>query len=283
VVAYNPYIVIPFATWAVAQVIKFAIAAFQGRIDFRYLYASGGMPSVHSAVVCSLAVTALLQAGVESSAFGLAAVFAAIVMYDSFGVRRSSGEQATAINMIISGLDRSKIKLEKPDLHLREILGHQPIEVSVGAVLGVVLGGLFNYEHLGPLMQFVQTQPLIGIELWVYIGIFGFLVVAGWLQQLVLSRRFRKSAAITRARQKILVATQTIGWVGLVACAFQYENASYLAWRLWALLVLVAGVVWAGLLVFGSFRTLPVDLALEADTARKRKWFNFGRRRAKRS
>jgi len=55
-VVYNPYIVVPLATWAITQVAKFAIAAIKGRIDFRYLYASGGMPSVHSAVVSSLAV-----------------------------------------------------------------------------------------------------------------------------------------------------------------------------------------------------------------------------------
>lgn len=90
--AYNPYIIVPFATWAVAQISKFAIAAFRGRIDFRYLYASGGMPSVHSAVVCSLAMTALLVDGVGSHLFGFTAIFAAIVMYDSFGVRRSAGE-----------------------------------------------------------------------------------------------------------------------------------------------------------------------------------------------
>jgi uncharacterized protein len=79
-VAYNPYIIIPFASWAVAQIAKFAIAAFKGKIDFRYLYASGGMPSVHSAVVCSLAVTALLVDGVGSHLFGFTLIFAAVVI-----------------------------------------------------------------------------------------------------------------------------------------------------------------------------------------------------------
>src|SRR4051812_44369194 len=123
---YNPYIVVPFATWAVAQVSKFTLAALRGRIDFRYLYASGGMPSVHSAVVCSLATTALLVDGANSHMFGFAAIFAAIVMYDSFGVRRSSGEQAAAINMLTETMDRNRVKLAQPGLHLREILGHQP-------------------------------------------------------------------------------------------------------------------------------------------------------------
>ncbi len=96
--AYNPYIVVPLATWAVSQVAKFAVAAFKGQVDFKYLYSSGGMPSVHSAVVCSLAMTALLVDGTSSHLFGFTLIFAAVVMYDSFGVRRSSGEQAAAIN-----------------------------------------------------------------------------------------------------------------------------------------------------------------------------------------
>src|SRR6185369_6168330 len=101
----------------------------------------------------------LLVDGYSSFQFGFAVIFAAIVMYDSFGVRRSSGEQAAAINMLIESLDRNRVKLARPDLHLREILGHQPREVTAGAILGVALAGLFNYDRLGSLGSFLQGLP----------------------------------------------------------------------------------------------------------------------------
>lgn len=281
---YNPYIVIPFATWAITQVAKFAIAALKGRLDFRYLYASGGMPSVHSAVVCSLATTALLVSGANSPIFGLTAIFAAIVMYDSFGVRRSAGEQAAAINMLIGSLDRGKVRLEQPQLHLREILGHQPQEVAVGAVVGVALAGLFNYDRLAPVTNFITVTPMAP-ELWVYAGIFGAAVVLGIAQRLILNRRYRQSPALRRVGRRITTASQTIGWAGLAAVALQYERASYLSWRLWADLLLVAGVIWATALIARYSRSVPEQLAAEAAAERKAKWFRFGRnkRKAKRA
>lgn len=281
--AYNPYIVVPFATWAVAQVAKFAIAAFKGRIDFRYFYASGGMPSVHSAVVCSLATTALLVGGASSPIFGFSLIFAAIVMYDSFGVRRASGEQAEAINMIVDSLGKDKIRLEQRDLRVREILGHQPAEVIIGAVLGVTLAALFNYDKLTSLTTFLQTNPS-RTELWVYVGIFGFLVVAGVLQRIILRHRYPKSAAIKRATRDITTAAETVGWLGLVSAVFVYEKASYLAWRFWPLAILAIGVAWATVLVFRFARTVPQALVAESHEQRKQKWLNWGnKRKAKRS
>lgn len=276
--AYNPYIVIPLATWAVAQIAKFAIAALQGRLDFRYLYASGGMPSVHSAVVCSLAVTAGLQAGLDSPIFGLTVILAAIVMYDSFGVRRSAGEQAAALNMLIDSLGRDKIRLANPNLHLREILGHQPSEVTVGAVVGLVLGALFNYDKLGSLWQTLSAVPMRS-ELWIYAGVFGLLMVGGIVQRLVLRVRYRKSAAIRRLTGQITTAAETTGWLGAVTVVLQYERASYLSWRFWSLLVLAIGLTWGIALGLKAVRSVPVALAEEQAQARKLKWFSFGRKR----
>jgi uncharacterized protein len=280
-VVYNPYIVIPLATWAVAQITKFAIAAFRGKIDFRYLYASGGMPSVHSAVVCSLAVTALLVGGPGSQIFGFAIIFAAIVMYDSFGVRRSSGEQAAAINMLIASLERNKVKLDQPNLHLREILGHQPKEVTAGAILGVALALLFNYNRLGSFGAFMEAVPkrpeLIG-----YAAAFVVILLAGVVFRLILRMRYPKSKAAKKVTRQVLAATQTIGWFGVVSAALVYENASYFAWRLWPLLVLVVGLIWGVWLGVDSVRTVPPALAEEANDARKMKWLNFGRNKNRR-
>lgn len=279
--AYNPYIVVPLATWAVAQVAKFAIAALNGRIDFRYLYASGSMPSVHAAVVCSLATTAFLIDGLQSHLFGLTAILAAIVMYDSLGVRRSAGEQAVAINMLIASLERSKFKLEQPNLHIREILGHQPSEVAAGAALGVVLGGLFNYDRLTPLWHLLQRVPT-GIEFWGYLVFFAVTIVAGLVQLWVWRSRRPKSRTIKKLTHRIWVATQVVGWLGLALSVLQYERAGYLSWRLWTWLVLAGGLIWAAVLVAKSFRTVPEALAEEAEEARKRRWFQWGRRKSKR-
>lgn len=275
---YNPYIIVPFAAWAIAQITKFAIHAFRGKIDFRYLYASGGMPSVHSAVVCSLATTALLVDGVNSHLFGFTAIFAAIVMYDSFGVRRSAGEQAAAINMIIGSLDRQRVKLEQPDLHIREILGHQPREVTAGAILGVALAALFNYDKLGRFGAFLQAVPK-RTELYVYLGVFVALLVGGVVIRLVLRAKYPKSKTIKQFAKRILTATQTIGWLGLLSVVLVYENASYFAWRLWPLLVLAVGVLWTWWLVTVSYKVVPTSLAQEANEARKLKWMNWGSKR----
>ena len=279
---YNAFIVIPFATWAVAQISKFAIAAFKGKIDFRNLYASGGMPSVHSAVVCSLATTALLIDGANSQLFGFTAIFAAIVMYDSFGVRRSVGEQAAAINMVIESLDRNRIRLERPMIRTREILGHQPREVTAGAILGVLLALLFNYNHLGKFGAFIEGSArrpeLIG-----YIACFAVILIAGVAVRLVLRAKYPKSKTIRQLTARILVATQTIGWLGLFSVALVYERASYLGWRLWPLLVLLAGVLWGLAIWSASYKTTPVALAAEANEARKLKWLTWGRGKRRKS
>ena len=275
---YNPYIVVPLATWAITQVAKFAIAAIKGRIDFRYLYASGGMPSVHSAVVSSLAVTSLLIDGAGSHIFGFVVIVAVIVMYDSFGVRRSTGEQAVALNMLFENLERSRIKFDGPMPKLREILGHQPREVSAGAVTGIVLGGLFNYDHLGAFATFFQALPGQR-EMWAYLGIFVALVVLGVIVPFVLGRRYPKSRVIKRFRSRIFTAAETVGWLGIVSFIFVYEHANYLSWRLWPVLVIIIGVFWGVWIVTGPAKTVPEGLAAEAMHARKTRWLKFRRKR----
>ncbi len=278
---YNPYIVVPIATWAVAQVSKFAIAAMKGDVDFRYLYASGGMPSVHASVVSSLAATSFLVDGPSSPIFGVVLIFALIVMYDSFGVRRSTGELAVAVNMLLDNLERNRFKLDTPaPPRLREILGHQPREVGAGAITGVVLAGLFNYDRLGWLGTFMQTVP-VKFELWGYMAFFGVLVVGGLLTRWILAKRYPKSRVMKRFRGHIFTATQTVGWLGLVTTLFVYEHASYLAWRLWPILVIAATLIWTWWILTGSARDVPAGLAAEANHTRKMKWLNFGRKSGK--
>lgn len=131
----SPYILAIAIAWFVAQGVKYIIAAIKGKTlqTFRHLYLSGNMPSSHSATVMALLVVIGFKDGVSSGLFGLAALFAAIVMYDAMMVRRSSGEQGEAIQALIR---ESKSKVPLP----RAARGHTPLEVAVGAVLGIVVG-----------------------------------------------------------------------------------------------------------------------------------------------
>ncbi len=277
---YNPYLVVPFAVWLITQTLKFSLAAFRGKIDFRYFYASGGMPSVHSAVVCSLAVTALLVDGSQSSIFGLTALFAAIVMYDSFGVRRSSGEQAAALNMLIESLEKDKVRLREPSLKLREILGHKPLEVVVGAILGVLLGCLFNIYRLQPQLDFLASRP-VRLEMMIYGAIFGLLVVGGVATRIFLARRYPKSPSIKTFAKHLFYKTQIIGWLGVLLTITQYEKLAYFNWRAWSWLLLVALVIWDSYLVAHFYKSLPQALAEEAEAERRSKWLPSRRKKRK--
>lgn len=133
--AISPYLVVIVLAWVCAQGLKYLLAAIREKnvSVFRQLYLSGNMPSAHSAAVMSLTTLIALKDGTHTPLFALAALFAAIVMYDAIMVRRSSGEQGLAIRDLITEL-KSGIVLP------RAAKGHTPLEVLAGATLGVILG-----------------------------------------------------------------------------------------------------------------------------------------------
>lgn len=126
--------------WAAAQIIKTIIDyAFTRELNFERLVGSGGMPSCHSATVCSLSTATALQYGVGSFEFAIACIFAIIVMYDARGVRRETGNQAEVLNQImtfLSATNPNEIKFTQENL--KELIGHTPIQVAVGAIFGVI-------------------------------------------------------------------------------------------------------------------------------------------------
>jgi acid phosphatase family membrane protein YuiD len=136
----SPYISAIIIAWVAAQGSKVIIHVMKTRTSssFRHLYLSGNMPSSHSAASVALATVIGLNDGTESGLFGLATLFAAIVMYDAVMVRRSSGEQGIAISALIT---ERKSKIVLP----RAAKGHEPIEVIVGALLGLVIGLLVYF------------------------------------------------------------------------------------------------------------------------------------------
>ena len=134
----NKYVYIPFLLWFFIQLFKLIWDLVkEKKFNFKRIMGAGGMPSSHSAVVCSLATLIGKYEGCNSAIFGLAAIFALVVMYDAAGVRRSAGKQAKLLNKIVQtpGLQTVEVK-EK----LVEALGHSPKEVFVGAVIGVTAG-----------------------------------------------------------------------------------------------------------------------------------------------
>ena len=105
------------------------------KINVRRMVETGGMPSSHSASVCALTTCVGLREGTGSVLFGVVLYFSLIVMYDAAGLRRAAGRQATLLNRIL----HEHIQLPgPPHERLRELLGHTPIEVLVGAIIGVL-------------------------------------------------------------------------------------------------------------------------------------------------
>jgi len=134
----NKILIIPLCAWAVAQILKTLVALFQGKgLDFRYLFSSGGMPSSHSAIVTALATTTGMVIGFDSAVFGISAILASIVLYDAAGVRQAVSEQATVLNRIVREI-RLREPLTKIEADLRELIGHTPFQVLVGASLGII-------------------------------------------------------------------------------------------------------------------------------------------------
>ena len=126
--------------WAVAQVSKFFVnLATSGNRDWHYLLTGGGMPSSHSATVCACASSVAYFHGFGSTYFALAAVMAVVVMYDAFNVRQETGKQARVLNYIMENWPQMKPE-EIFDKALKELVGHTPLQVLMGGVLGVAIG-----------------------------------------------------------------------------------------------------------------------------------------------
>jgi acid phosphatase family membrane protein YuiD len=130
-------LIVPSGAWLVAQFIKVIIASVQDRRPrFSYMASMGGMPSAHSATVCSLAATIGISNGFTSAVFAISAFFALLVMYDAGGVRRTVSSHSGMINRMLDELFRGNPEFE---LRFREIIGHNRLEIAAGAILGILL------------------------------------------------------------------------------------------------------------------------------------------------
>jgi len=119
-----------------AQILKLIINYINyKKLDFRILFSTGGMPSSHSASVMSLSMAVGFEEGFKSNLFAICLFFSFIVMYDAAGIRRAAGKQAEILNKIIEDLYAGR----KTDEKLKELLGHTPIEVLIGAIWGIIV------------------------------------------------------------------------------------------------------------------------------------------------
>ena len=138
----NKIIVTPFLAFLIAQAIKvIRYTLEEKKINFKWFVEMGGMPSSHMATATALSVIVGLEKGFSSGLFALALAFNLFVMYDAAGVRRAAGKQAEILNTIIDDVYKERgIK----EARVRELLGHTPIEVIVGALLGI---GIAMWVH----------------------------------------------------------------------------------------------------------------------------------------
>lgn len=125
--------------WFIAQALKVILTLIlHKRFDLTRFWGSGGMPSSHSALICAVAITIGFMEGFDSALFALALCFAFIVMYDAAGVRRAAGKQAAVLNRLVDEIlhDGQGLNEER----LKELIGHTPIQVVAGALLGIIVG-----------------------------------------------------------------------------------------------------------------------------------------------
>ena len=133
----NRHLLTALVAMAIAQVLKVLFNRWRTKSWTTALFFStGGMPSSHSALAIALATSIGLNEGFGTPLFAISAVLAMVVMHDAAGIRRAAGKQAEAINFLFSKLENQGIKF---DIKLKELLGHNPIEVFAGAILGLVI------------------------------------------------------------------------------------------------------------------------------------------------
>ena len=134
----NKYIYIPFFLWFSIQLFKVIYdLVTTKKFNFKRIMGAGGMPSSHSAIVTGLATLIGKYEGVDTPIFALALIVAFVVMYDACGVRRAAGKQAALLNKIIETPGLTGFQVSE---RLVEVLGHTPVQVFVGALLGVIVG-----------------------------------------------------------------------------------------------------------------------------------------------
>lgn len=155
---FNIPLITALSAILLAQFIKVPLYYFPNRrLDWGLMFSTGGMPSSHSAAVTALTTSIGFENGVDSGLFAISTVFGIIVMFDAAGVRRHAGEQAMVLNRLVDDFNHviqsmiievKQWKIQSEDVKrkkLKELLGHQPIEVLMGGLFGIIVAVVFHY------------------------------------------------------------------------------------------------------------------------------------------
>jgi len=133
----NHVLLTGLAGWLLAQVLKIPVDCIrERRWNWALFFAAGGMPSSHSCLVTSTAMAVGLHYGFDNPLFAVAVALAMVVVYDATGIRRQAGMQARKINVLVEELLKGHPINEQ---HLREVIGHTPLEALGGVLLGLVV------------------------------------------------------------------------------------------------------------------------------------------------
>ena len=146
VLTFNEILTVSLLSWFVAQVLKTIINfVLLGRFQLERMWGDGGMPSAHSATVTAMVIATARSEGIHSAIFAVAAVVAIITMHDAMGVRRETGEQAKVLNKMLEQWIEvtEKINPFLQNMHLKEMVGHTPLQVMAGFALGILVGFLY--------------------------------------------------------------------------------------------------------------------------------------------
>lgn len=135
------YLIVPFVTWLCVQTFKVLWElATTKKFNFKRIIGAGGMPSSHTAIVVSITTMVGRSQGIDSVIFAVSLIFSLVVMYDACGVRRQAGKQARILNDIVNTPGLTTVQVREK---LVEALGHTPLQVIVGAIVGFAAGMLF--------------------------------------------------------------------------------------------------------------------------------------------
>ena len=135
------YLIVPFVTWLCVQTFKVLWElATTKKLNFKRIIGAGGMPSSHTAIVVSITTMVGRSQGINSVIFAVSLIFSLVVMYDACGVRRQAGKQARILNDIVNTPGLTTVQVREK---LVEALGHTPLQVIVGAIVGFTAGMLF--------------------------------------------------------------------------------------------------------------------------------------------
>ena len=146
ILSFNEILTVSLLSWFVAQVLKTIINfILLGKFQLERMWGDGGMPSAHSATVTAMVIATARAEGINSAIFAVAAVVAIITMHDAMGVRRETGEQAKVLNQMleqwIEVTEKNNPFLQ--NMHLKEMVGHTPLQVLAGVLVGVVVGCVY--------------------------------------------------------------------------------------------------------------------------------------------